>query len=85
MSLACSDKAGEHLQNIIKLEVKAGDGTLLFPPPYSDPLNRTNLQWTQSNVAKIVHYLPPSSPPEILLTVETSDPTAKFAVVWTTV
>ena len=82
VTLAYTDLAGAALQNQITLSVKLANGATLRPLVPTDPLGR-DINWQPSNVAKIVAAKPLAGQAEIVLDIQTGEPTAKFAVVWT--
>ena len=82
VTLAYTDLAGSALQNQITLSVKLSNGAPLSPLAPTDPLGRA-INWQPSNVAKIVAANPLPGRAEIILDIQTGEPTAKFAVVWT--
>ena len=82
VTLAYTDLPGNALQNQITLSVKLSNGTTLSPLAPTDPVGRT-INWQPSNVAKIVAAKPLAGQAEIILNIQTGQPSAKFAVVWT--
>ena len=85
VTLAYTDAQGETIQTIIRLSVRVNGQTQFYSPLQpTDPLGR-QLKWTHSNVSKIVQENPPPGSSEILLSVQTSEQTARYAVVWTVV
>lgn len=82
VTLAYTDLPGNALQNQIVVSVKLSNGTSLSPLAPTDPMGRA-INWQPSNVAKIVAANPLAGQAEIFLNIQTGEPAAKFAVVWT--
>ncbi|KAF4458531.1 peptidase S8 and S53 [Fusarium albosuccineum] len=81
ITLAYTDPPGNALQNRISLGLRLPDIRIATPLTPTDPMGRA-IDYSPSNVAKIVQDAPPAGIYYILLTVETLE-SATYAVVWT--
>ncbi|KAH8646218.1 peptidase S8/S53 domain-containing protein [Xylariales sp. PMI_506] len=84
VTLAYTDLPGAALQNHIDLSIKLSNGTTLLPLPPTDPVGR-KFDWKPSNVAKVFATNPSAGEATIFVSVKSSEPSAKFAVVWTVI
>ncbi len=82
VTLAYTDLPGSALRNQITMSVRLSNGTILSPLTPTDPRSR-DIAWTPSNVAKIVAANPLAGQAQIILDIQTGQPNAAFAVVWT--
>ena len=74
VTLAYTDLAGTALQNQITLSVKLSNGPALSTLAPTDPLGRA-INWRPSNVAKLVAAKPVAGQAEIVLDIQTGQPT----------